>query len=246
MRDLSLWRVSPVVSVFCLIASAAAPALAQTPAAPAPAPIAPAAAPPLAAPPPAPVGAAPTAPPPAPPPGYAYPPPPGYGYQQPYAVAYPSALRPPEVVNYDGGPVPAGYHVEERPRKALIITGALLTGVPWVLGITFAGGAKPSFENQTGWLVLPVLGPWLTLATRKTSDCTNTSSGSYCFNDGDEGAKRTLLVFDGLLQATGAVLFIAGIANPKKVVARDFVGKLQFTPAPIGRLGYGGFVTGEF
>jgi hypothetical protein len=203
----------------------------------------------LAAPPPAPVGAAPTAPPPAAPPGYAYPPPPGYGYQQPYAVAYPTALRPPDVVNYDGGPVPAGYHVEERPRKGLIITGALLTGVPWVLGITFAGGAKPSFENQTGWLVLPVLGPWITLATRKTSECTTTYAGSsstYCYDNGDEGAKRTLLVFDGLLQATGAVLFIAGIASPKKVVARDFVGKLHFAPAPMGKTGYGGFVTGEF
>ena len=149
---------------------------------------------------------------------------------------------------WDGGPVPQGFHVEERPRKGLVIAGSIVLGVPWVLGVTFAGGASPSFQNQTGWLVIPALGPWLTLATRSKSNNCNTSSSSlndYC-NDSDDSAIRTLLVFDGLTQAAGTIMLIVGLASPKKVVTRDFIGSLHWAPAPVGKTGYGGFVSGEF
>jgi hypothetical protein len=155
-------------------------------------------------------------------------------------------------VPYAGGPVPAGFHVEERPRKGLIIAGAVVVGVPWVLGITFASGNNPSFENQSGWLVIPALGPWITLAARKKSTyCSTsyTSSGSSTctyVDDGSDSAMRTLLILDGLTQAAGTIMLVAGLASPKKVVTRDFVGSLHFTPAPIGRLGYGGVLSGQF
>ncbi len=229
-----------MASIFCLIIAAAAPAAAQTPAAPSAAPVAPTAAPAAAAPAPAPA-----APPPAP---YAYPPPPpGYAYAYPpppgYGAYPPPTLRAPESVPYHGGPVPAGYHVEERAQRGLIIGGTLVLGIPWVLGVTIASGYD--FSNQSGWLIVPALGPWITLASRH-KDVNCDFVGTSGVNCSEDNSVRTVLILDGLTQAAGAIMLVYGLASPKKVMARDFVGSLHFTPAPMGKLGYGGVLTGQF
>jgi len=253
-----LWRRAPSLSIFAFILGSASAAAAQTaPAAPASAaPAAPSAPAPLTAPPPAPPGAAPPAAAP-PPPGYPAPggyPPPGYAYPPPppgYAYAYPAASRPPpESMPYDGGPVPAGYHVEERARRGMLIAGPVVLGVPYVLGLTVA--SSENFPNSTGWLAVPALGPWITLAARHRSgtyDCTSNSLGSSCYDNLDsslDSTTRTFLILDGVGQTLGAVFFIYGLASPKKVIARDFVGTLHFTPSKIGKDAYGGFLTGNF
>ncbi|HYP76605.1 MAG TPA: hypothetical protein VER12_11640 [Polyangiaceae bacterium] len=250
MRDLSLGRVAPMASVLSLIAAVTGPAAAQAPAAPSAAPTAPAVAPapaPVPAPAPAPAVAPAPAPMAAPPPGYMYaPPPPGYAYAYPappgYMYAAPTRLRPPESVPYNGGPVPPGYHVEEHVRRGLVIGGAITLGVPWVLGVTIASGYD--FSNQSGWLVVPALGPWLTLATRDTEkNCSVYTQVVTCSQD---NSVRTMLVLDGLTQAAGTFMLLYGLSSTKKVIARDFVGSLHFTPAPMGKLGYGGLLSGEF
>jgi hypothetical protein len=149
-------------------------------------------------------------------------------------------------VPYEGGPVPSGYHVESRPRRGLLIAGPIILGVPYVIGLSVAGGEN--FPNSSGWLVVPGIGPWLTLAARhKTSDCTTDYTGaSYCDNSGNDEATRTGLILDGLMQTGGAIMFIVGLASPKKVIARDFMGSLHWAPSTVGRTGYGGFVWGEF
>src|SRR5882724_1355852 len=187
MRDFLGWRVAPLVSSFCLLVAAAKPAAAQAPAAPA---AAPQPAPQLAAPPPAPPGAVPAAAPapgypggyPPPPPGYVYPVP-AYGYPQPQ-------MRSPDSVPYDGGPVPAGYHVEERPRRGLVIAGTIVLAVPYGLGLAVAGGQN--FPNSTGWLIVPGIGPWLTLASRhKSGACSTGSSINDCVDTSVDDTTRT-------------------------------------------------------
>ena len=218
--------------------SAPAAATAPTPASAAPAPPAPAPTPPGA--------------PAQPPPGYPYqypPPPPGYAYQYPPPpnYAYPPygyQRRPPATVPYQGGAIPTGYHLEERPKKGLIISGALLTGIPWAIGL--AGVSSANFPNHSGWLVLPVLGPWLTLATRHDRSCGYNDGYDVCFDDDLNGLARTALVFDGLVQTAGAVLFIVGVSSKNQVLARDFTGHLHLTPAPMGRQGAGALITGDF
>ena len=153
-------------------------------------------------------------------------------------------MRAPDSVPYDGGPVPAGYHVEERPRRGLVITGTVLLAVPYGLGLAVAGGQN--FPNSTGWLLLPGIGPWLTLLTRHKSTSCSDSDVNGCLDESLDDTTRTFLIIDGLMQTGGAVMLIAGMASPKKVIARDFVGSLHFAPSPIGRTGYGGFLTGVF
>jgi len=242
MRDRFLGLAATVACLLGSVLSSATPAAAQTaPPAPAPAPALPVAAqPPLAPPPPPPPGSAPPAPPPyaypPPPYGYAYPPPP-YGYARPMV---------PATVPYEGGPVPPGFHVEERPRRGLIIAGAVVAGVPWAIGL--AAVSSEDFPNGSGWLIVPGLGPWLTLAARHDTTCTyGSSSTGYSSTCVDfEGASRFLLVMDGLIQTAGVTMLIVGLASPKKVVARDFVGSLHLTPAKLSKDAYGGLLTGEF
>jgi hypothetical protein len=250
MRDCSLWRLAPAFSAFTFIVTSAAWAAAQT----APAPAAPTAVAPQPAPAPAPLAAPPPAPPGAYPPPAAYPgypPPPAYpNYPAPppgYAYAYPTPPRAPESVSYEGGPVPAGYHVEERARRGAVIAGAVIVSSSYALGLTVA--SSENFPNSTGYLALPVFGPWITLASRhRATSCTDTNTLGDCsdFDSSDDATTRTFLLLDGLAQATGAVLFIYGLASPKKVVTRDFVGSLHLTPSMVGRNAYGGFLTGSF
>jgi hypothetical protein len=153
-------------------------------------------------------------------------------------------MRMPDSVPYAGGPVPAGYHVEERPRRGLVIAGTVVLAVPYGLGLAVAGGQN--FPNSSGWLIVPGVGPWLTLLTRhKSTDCSD-SDVNGCLDESLDDTTRTFLIIDGLMQTGGAVMLIAGIASPKKVIARDFMGSLHFVPSTIGRTGYGGFLTGVF
>jgi hypothetical protein len=94
-------------------------------------------------------------------------------------------------------------------------------GVPYALGLSFAGG--DNFPNSTGWLVIPGVGPWITLATRDTCDPNSTQ---FCADDG----VRTLLILDALMQTAGATLLVVGIAIPKSQLVRNDVGSLHLVP----------------
>jgi hypothetical protein len=117
---------------------------------------------------------------------------------------------------------PQGYVLESRARRGPIIAGSILLGVPYVLGITFT-----DLEEQRVWLVVPVAGPWLTLAGGDYS-CDSNSD----FDCADERTGRTFLILDGLMQGTGAALLIYGMASKSQRFVRQdlFRGQLQLTP----------------
>jgi len=178
----------------------------------------------------------------APPQGYGYypaPPPPGWYYQQPPATL---PYRKDE-------PIPPGYRLERRPRTGLIIAGAVVTAVPYFIGLSVASAAK--FDNASGFLAIPAIGPWLTLAVRDNTNCYNRSSGFgtttttdyYC--PADAGVV-TLLVMDALIQSTGAILFLVGIASDREVLVRQDVAKLRLTPLQFNGSGYGLGLRGGF
>lgn len=150
------------------------------------------------------------------PPGQPYyaPPPPApvyYPPQQPTYVVVPPRQR--TIVRYD-----------LKPRYGLIAGGASLLGVTWLA--TALAGVVVSATNdictiETGsacttsaWpLFLPVLGPFIQLG--------------YLQGQGLSTA-RGLLVFDGLLQAGGLAMIIAGAVARRQVPI--YAGRLQLTP----------------
>ncbi len=177
-------------------------------------------------------------------PGYAqpgYPPPPGY--PQPGYGAGNVALdaRPRRLPYNSGDPIPPGYVLDSRSRKGLWIPGVIMVGAPWALGVSIASLAD--FDNASGWLAVPVLGPWITLAARDKS-CDTTFSGSC-----DESADRVVrfyLVLDGLVQGAGAVMAVAGFASKKEELIRTDFASFKVLPGPIGQAGYGANVVGSF
>ena len=197
-----------------------------------------------------------------PPPGYGTPqqgygqapPPPGYGAPPPYGGVATGYGQPqwgrPAIIPYDeGDPMPPGYHLEDRIRKGPFVTGLAIGGAAYMLSVSIAAG--DSFENQKGWLLLPAIGPWITLLARDdTCDVSTTTIGSVdeardCAYEASSAAE-VLLVFDGILQGTGLLLVTIGLAAPRTVLVRDDAAELVVQPVRVGRSGYGMGLSGSF
>jgi hypothetical protein len=191
---------------------------------------------------------APAYPPAYPPPAYPPPayPPPTYAPPPPvYVPPGPSVYHPvgPKRMAYeDGQAVPPGYRVEQRVRQGPVIAGALLLGIPYVIGLTAASIAN--YEGQSKWLAVPVAGPWIMMYERRRPDCTSSTSSTCDVDAGLDGFLRFYLAVDGILQATGIGLLSFGLAG-RKLIIRDDVA-FVVRPMPIGSHGYGPAVLGRF
>jgi hypothetical protein len=164
-----------------------------------------------------------------------------------YQVMYPQrrgALPPGMELPYEEGQtIPAGYHLSTKPRTGLIVAGSIMTGVPWIFSVTAATASD--FDDKTGFLLVPGIGPWLMLmaggAKNRTCDTTSTD---YCYNT-DRSSERSVLVLDGLLQSAGATMFILGYAVPKTRLIRNDV-TVSVLPTTMGADGYGVGAVGTF
>jgi len=161
----------------------------------------------------APYPTSPTSPPSGPPP---YPP----NYQPPPAAPYPgyapAPVAPGARLRYrEGVPPPPGYHLEESPRKGLVISGAVVLGATWVLSAAI-GSASTNAADR--WLFLPVIGPFADLVARGSRSCTGTSDTVDCSLD---SVVRFYLAMDGIIQTAGGVLLVLGFAFPKKEYVSD-------------------------
>ncbi len=168
------------------------------------------------------------------PPGYMLVPVPQPGAETRYDVQYPQtrgALPPGMELPYeDGDPIPPGYRLVRQRRRGLIIAGSILVGVPWVLGVT--GATVANFGDNSGLLLVPVLGPWLMLPTNDLH------------GDGKSG-ERGVLVLDGLVQAAGAAMFFTGMFVPRVRLVRSDV-TVSVVPLELGRGAHGIGAIGTF
>ncbi len=120
-------------------------------------------------------------------------------------------VPPPPTAEYQlGQPAPAvavstlpAAPVTTRPRLGLVIPGAVMVGVPYVLTATIGSILVEHGQSDAGVLFVPALGPLICAAT--------------C--DPPPGF-TTMLVLDGLIQVAGLVMFIAGFADPQEVPLR--------------------------
>jgi hypothetical protein len=180
-------------------------ATASSPAAPPPAatPAAPLAAPPAA---PAPGGA----PPPesgtpaagGPPPGAARPPPYPYPYP-PYPYAYPIPLTPPTLPYDETRPIPPNYKLDERSNKPLVVTGFSLFALAYGISLgvsTIVLSVDSRDGEELAPLLIPVVGPFITMATF------------------DEGAAT--LALNGITQTAGLICILVGSFATEKVLVR--------------------------
>lgn len=132
----------------------------------------------------------------------------------------PEGTRPPPEYRYEPGTVIAeGYHIEDRPKTGMLVLGYVVTGIPYMTGFLIA--AVADFDNQSGWLLLPVAGPWLTLGKRERACNMIGDSGldsPHCFAD---RAAEWMLGIDGVIQAAGATFLLLGYTLTTPWAVRD-------------------------
>jgi hypothetical protein len=159
-----------------------------------------------------------------------------------------------EMKYVEGRPIPAGYHLETRVRKGLVVSGPIIFGVPYLLSMSVA--ASSQYEPDR-WLYAPVFGPFVDLATRSDQcnpNVPSTGSTNTVVCAGDSGA-RFFLMLDGLMQTAGATMLILGLALPQHLLVRDdapYTGQNRshfawaVRPYSVGRSAYGLGVVGTF
>lgn len=132
---------------------------------------------------------------------------------QPIYVQQPQGYAPQGYVVAQPGYAPVQQPMPPPRRRGgghvgLIISGAVLLGVGWIsnfiVGLPagddlFSGGARPEWEAFRYSSLIPVVGPWVQLAVKPTA-----------FSQDDWAI---WLIFNGLMQATGTALLVAGIAT---------------------------------
>jgi hypothetical protein len=139
-------------------------------------------------------------------------------------------------------PVPDGYRVVQR-SSGLVLGGGLTFLAGYAAGLGLA--ASKSFDNGLGYTAIPVAGPWAAIGARtfkcKVSVSINVDSATVqrelnkCVGEAlDEVTTVVFLTVDGLVQATGAVLFLVGLGSSYEELVRDDLPKAAVTMFPEG------------
>jgi hypothetical protein len=146
----------------------------------------------------------------------------------------------PALLPYRAGlPIPTGYRVEHRSANGLIGGGLASFAVSYIAAL--AVGMGDSFGDGTGWTVVPVLGPWAAIGARSYHCDNDPTHATKCVNGAfNEVQAIAILSADAVVQATGAVLFFAGLASGEdELVRSDLETGLRVTPRAVGTTGFG-------
>ena len=109
----------------------------------------------------------------------------------------------PRSVLYQGGDIPSNAHIETKPNVAFIVSGVSIFGSAYVTSLIYGlstCGAQSECRKGSGWLYLPLVGPFVTAAQAPTT------------------GGQALAAFDGGVQVLGATLAIVGFALPRRFV----------------------------
>jgi hypothetical protein len=120
----------------------------------------------------------------------------------------------------EGDPIPPGYHPQDRMRTGLLVGGLVLFGTLYLFsalgGAIAIDACKGSSNCHGGFLLVPVVGPFIEIANA------NGSAVAIVFG-----------IIDGVGQAAGVAMAVAGFTWPKTVLIRNDLGKEQVTLQPV-------------
>jgi hypothetical protein len=136
-------------------------------------------------------------------------------------------------------PIPQGYRLESHTNSGLVYGGLVVTLAPYLAGLS--GAAAAGFSEGSGWLALPLAGPFIAMGGRQVdcnvADITYAGTGKdESLNDREAKCRKevvhelqtvAVLTLDGLLQTTGAILTIAGLVSPSESLLRNDAFPLQ-------------------
>jgi hypothetical protein len=160
---------------------------------------------------------------------------------------------PPLLPYKKGLPVPPGYRVVERSATGLTVGGGVTFLIGYAAGLGLA--ATQGFDNGTGYTAIPIAGPWAAIGGRSFSCKVPVTVSSQdakgvqkalnkCVGQAfDEVTTVVFLTVDGLIQLTGAVLFVVGLASGYEELVREDLPKTAISVSPNG---FSLSVTGNF
>jgi hypothetical protein len=132
-----------------------------------------------------------------------------------------------------------------------------MTGGGLTFGAAYAGGLiygiGKSFDNGTGWLAVPLIGPWVAITSRDFK-CKSGSSVSQKEIDGcvngalNEVTSITFLAMMGIGQVVGATLFFVGVGDRTDEWVRADIADVEVSAdaGTMGDAGYGLRLRGAF
>jgi len=140
--------------------------------------------------------------------------------------------------------VPPGYRVVERSATGLMIGGTVTFLAAYAAGIGLA--ASQGFGNGTAYTAIPIVGPWAAIGGRSfsckvpvTANVQDAKGVQRALNECvgkafDEVTTVVFLTADGLIQATGAVLFFVGLGSSYEELVREDLPKTSISISPNG------------
>ncbi len=144
--------------------------------------------------------------------------------------AFGSGLYPAVLPYREGQPVPQGYRLEERRNTGLSTGGFVTLGLAYGIGLGY--GAANKFEDGTGWLAVPLVGPWAAIGAQEIK-CNKRSLENDCVEQALGGAERiTFMTVDGLIQAVGLTLVFVGVGVKTSELVRTDVASLRLELKP--------------
>ena len=147
----------------------------------------------------------------------------------------------------EGDKPPRGCHVEKKYRRGMIIAGSIVLGVMYTIA-ALSASAQDTDHSPSGWLYLPVAGPWIALGKLDSYDeaaCDRQAGDKTCPSKSGARTGYTIL---GLGELTGFILATVGIAFPYTQFAPDAVANNGITVVPLyaGGVPSGFAVAGRF
>lgn len=172
-----------------------------------------------------------------------------YQGQRPKAQSY--VLAPPVLPYYEGVEPPEGYVLQSHRNYGLMIGGGLTWAAAYGAGLVYAMGKN--FDNGTGWLAAPVIGPWGAISGRdfrcESSQSVTQKEIDTCVDGAlGEVTSITFLAMMGMVQAVGVTLFFVGVGDTTDQWLRADLAEVQVSAdtGPVGDAGYGFVLNGAF
>jgi len=132
-----------------------------------------------------------------------------------------------------------------------MIGGGLTWAAAYGTGLVYAMGK--SFDNGTGWLAAPIVGPWGAISGRdfkceSSQDVTQDQVDSCVDGALGEVTSITFLAMMGMVQAVGVTLFFVGVGDTTEQWLRADLADVQVgaDTGPVGDSGYGFVLDGTF
>jgi hypothetical protein len=132
-----------------------------------------------------------------------------------------------------------------------MIGGGLTWGAAYAMGLVYAMGK--SFDNGTGWLAAPIVGPWGAISGREfkcesSQDVTQDQVDKCVDGALGEVTSITFLAMMGMVQAVGVTLFFVGVGDTTEQWLRADLADVEVRAdtGQVGDSGYGFVLNGAF